>query len=89
MDMFKLGVSSVLMSSFLVTAAIAEEEATVLDLDYGQTAEQGACLSGLEMVRTPPTAVSEYDGLPLTADDIAEIHDTGAFLVAKFCGPTA
>lgn len=88
--MFKIGVSSLAISIFS-TASLAEEPnnlgvPTADMYDMNLTAEQGACLEGLNMVRTPMNAVSEYDGeTPLTEDEIRELQKTGAILIAKFC----
>lgn len=90
--MFKLGVSSVLAVSFMATNAVAE---TYEDLgvptpdmyDYNLTIEQAICRDGLKMsmmdIRDNP--VSDYDGVPLTAEDVLSIQQDGADLVAQYC----
>ena len=96
--MFKLGFPATLVATFLTTTAMADDlvptESDRMRIptpdmyDMSLTAEEGACLRGLEMMDTSDDAVSEHDGEPLSQKEITGLRETGVFLVEGFCGPT-
>jgi hypothetical protein len=86
--MFKLGVP-VLVASFLATAVGADGQ---LPIEYSVAEEGAACQYWAEMSELRAPAFSEFDGKPLTKDDILTIKESSAKAYKKFCrgaGPDA
>lgn len=75
-------------AAFMATAAMAQEDAvTIQPPELYEPLELAVCKVGLEMLQTDYGALSDYDGEPLTHDDIAEINRSGEVLVQQYCGP--
>lgn len=73
----------------MATSVMAQEDAVVIHPEVPfLPIEEAVCQAGLDMLKTDFGAVSDYDGEPLTLEDISEIHRAGEVLVQQYCEPT-